>query len=169
MSPLIREMYHTQEKWKYYLTSPILTTNQDAWLGEGYYFWYYQNDAVWWGRTAKKRRGYYQVYKARIECKNVLDTVFNEEHYTFWIKNIERAIAKYIKSDKNSLPLKYINDFFKEKGFLNNIDGVMFQDISENPDNWIVKKFQYKKRIQLAVYNLQIMSNFALEFEAECS
>lgn len=69
-------------------------------LGEGYYFWYYENDAVWWGRTAKRRKGYYEVYKATINCENVLDTVFNETHYTFWLKNIEKAIEKYIKREK---------------------------------------------------------------------
>lgn len=169
MSSLIRQMYHTQEKWRNNLTAPIQTINQDAWLGDGYYFWYEENDAVWWGRTAKKRKGYYEVYKANIDCDNVLDTVFNESHYIFWLKNIDRAIEKYMKSGKNSLTLKYINDFFREKSVLDGIDGVMFQDISDNPDNWIVKKFQYKKRIQLAVYNLQIISSFALEFEAECA
>ncbi len=169
MSLQLREMYHTQEKWRTRLNSPIPTTNQDAWLGDGYYFWYYENDAVWWGRTAKKRKGYYEVYKATINCENVLDTVFNEAHYNFWIENIERAIAKFMKSGKNSLTLKYINDFFNEKGFFDGIDGVLFQDISDNPDNWIVKKFQYKKRIQLAVYKLTIISNFVLEFEAECA
>jgi hypothetical protein len=169
MSSPIREMYHTQEKWRTILTAPIPTTNQDAWLGDGYYFWYYENDAVWWGRTAKRRTRYYEVYKATVNCENVLDTVFNEDHYTFWIKNIEKAINKYMKSGKNSLTLKYINDFFKEKGVFEGIDGVLFQDISDNPENWIVKKFQYKKRIQIAVYNLDIISNFALEFEAECA
>ena len=162
-------MYHTQEKWSDQLDSPVLTTNQDAWLGEGYYFWYYENDAVWWGRTSKKRTGYYEIYKANINCDNVLDTVFNESHYSFWIQNIEKAIEKYMKTRKDSLTLKYINEFFKEKGVFDGVDGVLFQDISNNPENWIVKKFQYKKRIQIAVYNLRIISNFALHFEAECS
>ena len=51
----------------------------------------------------------------------------------------------------------------------NDIDGVLFQDISDNPNYWIIDKFQYKKRIQLAIYNIKIMSNFAFHFEAECA
>jgi hypothetical protein len=168
MSSGQREMYHTQEKWATVLKNPIPTTNQDAWLGDGYYFWYYEDDAVWWGRTAKRRKGYYQVYKATINCENVLDTVFNEDHYKIWILNIEKAIKNFLKNEKGSVTLKYINDFFKERKVFEEIDGILFQDISDNPDNWIVKKFQYKKRIQLAVYNSTIISKFALEFEAEC-
>jgi hypothetical protein len=98
-----------------------------------------------------------------------LDTVFNEAHYTFWVDNIERAIAKFLKNNKDSLTLKYINDFIKEKGVFDGIDGVLFQDISDNPNNWIVKKFQYKKRIQLAAYNLKIISKFELDFERNCT
>jgi len=60
-------------------------------------------------------------------------------------------------------------DFFREKGVFNDIDGVLFQDISDNPNYWIIDKFQYKKRIQLAIYNIKIMSNFAFHFEAECA
>lgn len=169
MSSPIREMFHTQEKWPKKLTSPVLTVNQDAWLGDGYYFWYYEEDAVWWGRTAKKRKGYYEVYKAAIDCENVLDTVFNEQHYLLWIKYVEKAIERFLKKQKGTLTIKYINDFFMEKGVFNDVDGVLFQDISDNPNYWIIDKFQYKKRIQLAVYNLKIMSNFAFHFEAECA
>ena len=169
MDSTTRHLYHTQEKWEHKLIMPVLTKNPEAWLGEGYYFWYYENDAIWWGRTAKKRTGYYQVYKAEIEFENILDTVFNEEHYIFWGKNIEKAIEKYIKNQKGEISLKYINDFFKDKGIFDGIDGVLFQDITNNPDNWIVKKFQYKKRIQLAVYNLPIINTFTHKFEAQCT
>jgi hypothetical protein len=161
-------MYHTQEKWEEKLDAPIPTSNEDAWLGDGCYFWYYESDAIWWGRTFKWRTGYYEVYKADMNCDNILDTVFNEEHYVLWLKYVEKAIQKFLRNERGSITLKYINDFFKEKGVFDNIDGVMFQDISDNPDNWIVKKFQYKKRIQLAVYNLEIISNFAFHFESEC-
>ena len=145
------------------------TNNEQAWLGSGYYFWYYEEDAVWWGRTAKKRYGFYEVYKSEINCENVLDTVFDEDHYTLWVGNIEKAIQRFLKNSKGTLTLKYINDFFKEKGIFDDIDGVLFQDITDNPDFWIINKFQYKKRIQLAVYNLAIISNFTFNFEAECT
>jgi hypothetical protein len=164
----VRLMYHTQEKWPRRLTAPIPTTNQDAWLGDGVYFWYYEEDAVWWGMTAKKRTKYYEVYTASVECDNLLDTVFNESHYLLWVKYVDKAIERFLKKEKGNITLKYINDFFRERGVFNDIDGVMFQDISDNPEFWIVKKFQYKKRIQLSVYNLGIISNFAFHYEANC-
>ncbi len=161
-------MFHTQEKRGNILIEPIPTTNPNAWLGDGYYFWYYEDDAVFWGNSSKRETGYYEIYSAEIDCENILDTVFNEEHYLFWIKNIERAINKFVRGQKNKLTIKYINDFFKDRGLLEGVDGVMFQDISGNKDYWIVDKFQYKKRIQLAVYNLPILSNFTLYFEGKC-
>lgn len=166
--PLIREMYHTQEKWKTKLTAAIPTTKSIAWLGEAAYFWYYEDDAVWWGTTSKQGTGYYEVYKATINSDNILDTVFNEEHYKLWVHNIERAIQKFYKSSGKVLTLKYINDFFKEKGIFDGIDGVLFQDITNNPKYWIIDKFQYKKRIQIAVYESAIISNFAFVFEGKC-
>jgi len=168
MSALIREMYHTQERWRTQLTAPIQTKNENAWLGTGYYFWYYEEDATWWGITAKRQTGYYEIYQAQLNCGNILDTVFNEDHYKIWMKYVEKAIATFLKKEKGSLSLKYINDFFKEKGVFDDVDGVMFQDITDNPDFWIVKKFQYKKRIQIAVYNLGIITNFAFRFEGKC-
>lgn len=160
-------MFHTQEKRPERLSKGIPTINPNAWLGDGTYFWYYETDAVWWGRTAKSNKKYFEVYLADIDCENVLDTVFNESHYEFWIKNIEKAITKFYRGNKGKLSLKYINDFFKEKGAFNGVDGVMFQDISDNPEYWIIQKFQYKKRIQLVVYNELIISNFVFKFEGQ--
>ena len=161
-------MYHTQEKRRDRLKTPLTTINPDAWLGEGIYFWYYEEDANWWGITAKKRTEYYEVYKANIDCENVLDTVFNEEHYLLWIRYIEAAIKKWVKNEKGKISIKYINDFLNDRGAFEDLDGVMFQDISENPDYWIIKKFQYKKRIQIAIYNSLIISNFVFAFEGQC-
>lgn len=160
-------MYHTQEKWARKLSNPIATTNKHAWLGNAYYFWYSEEDSVFWGITAKKNTSYYEVYKAQIDCDNVLDTVFNESHYHIWVKNVEKALQILVKDGKN-VTLREINNFFKAKGIYDGIDGVMFQDITNNRGYWIVDKFQYKKRIQLAAYNLQIISNFTFYFESEC-
>jgi len=161
-------MFHTQEKRDKKLNNPAPTYHPESWLGDGYYFWYYEQDAIRWGIQSKKKTGYYEVYKADINCENVLDTVFNEEHYNFWIENIERAIKRFYKGNIKTLTIKYINDFFKEKGLLEGIDGVMFQDISFARENWVIDKFQYKKRIQLVVYNLPIMTNFVWHFEGKC-
>jgi hypothetical protein len=78
---------------------------------------------------------------------------------------IEKAIAKFLKGNKN-ITIKDLNDFLRDKGVYEGVDCVMFQDISNNPSRWIVKQFQYKKRIQMAVYNLNIIANFALVFDS---
>lgn len=161
-------MYHTQEKWENELIEPVRTTNLNAWLGDGYYFWYYNADADWWGNTAKKGTGHYQVYKADIDCENVFDTVFNEEHYNLWINVVEKAMQTFFKKYNGKITIKYINDFFKARGIFDDVDGVMFQDITNNKDYWVIDKFQYKKRIQIAIYNLPIITTFALDFEGKC-
>lgn len=168
MAAIIRKMFHTQERWSQRLTSPMPTNNPESWLGDGYYFWYDETDASRWGINCKRETGYYEIYTADINCENVLDTVFNEAHYHFWIVNVERAIEKFMKGQKGTLTIKYINDFFKDKRLLEDMDGVMFQDISNSKDVWVLNKFQYKKRIQLVVYNLPIMSNFVYYFEGKC-
>ena len=89
-------------------------------------------------------------------------------HYKLWISVIERAMQTFFKKHSGKLTIKYINDFFKSKGVFDDVDGVMFQDITNNPKYWIIDKFQYKKRIQIVVYNLPIITTFALEFEGKC-
>lgn len=160
-------MYHTQEKRGSRLIAPITCTKDNAWLGVAWYFWYDEQDAVFWGNVSKKATRYYEVYKGDIDCQNVLDTVFNEEHYLFWIKQIDKVQVRFAKLGKE-LTLKALNQFFKEEGKWTKFDGIMFQDISENQKNYILGQFQYKKRIQLAVYNYNIITNFALAFEGQC-
>lgn len=165
---VIRTGFHTQEKRAQQLTSAILCVKDNAWLGEAYYFWIDENDAIYWGIKSKRRSGYYEIYEARIDCSNVLDTVFNEDHYRFWIKQIEKVAQNFITKARIKPTLKEINDYFREKGIWSNLDGIMFQDISNNSDHFFVKEFQYKKRIQIAVYNYAIVSNFAFRFEGQC-
>lgn len=149
------------------MTQPVFCKNTSAWLGEGYYFWYYEADAIFWGKTAKRRSGSFEVYKAQIALDDVLNTVFNEEHYNFWVEQIEKAAKKFVKLTGLKPTLKELNDYFKDKGAWESIDGIIFQDISRNPDHFIVKEFQYKKRIQIAVYNLEIVKDFLFNFEME--
>jgi hypothetical protein len=158
-------MYHTQEKRTVQLTQPKICTRRDAWLGDAYYFWSSEVDAIQWGQNSKKRTGYFEVYSANINCENVLDTVFNEEHYVFWVAQIEKA-AKFI-SIKTGIKatLKEINQYFKEKAkWSDTTDGVMFQDIPISED-LLVQGLYYRKRIQLAVYNLRIISTFAFDYD----
>jgi hypothetical protein len=166
---MVRTMYHTQERRRFKLSFPVKCYRSDAWLGEGYYFWYYLDDAHYWGFTSKTRTGYYEIYSADIDCEDVLDTVFNEEHYLFWIKQIELAIAYHVKRRRDrQVTLKDINDYFVDKKLLEGVKGVMFQDISNNPSSQFVGKFQYRKRIQIAVYDEQIIANFVFVEESKC-
>lgn len=162
-------MYHTQEKWKQQLTNPIICYRNNAWLGVAYYFWDDEIDAIHWGHNSKRSTGFFEIYKADIDCENVLDTVFNEEHYTFWVKQIEKA-AKHITIKTGiKASLKEINQYFKEKANWSEItDGIMFQDLP-NSDDLLVKNLYYRKRIQIAVYNLRIISNFVFHLEIKCS
>jgi hypothetical protein len=167
MTP-VREMYHTQEKRKVNLPYPIKCIKDNAWLGDGYYFWYDIQDAEKWGNDSKRRTGAYQIYKATINCENVLDTVFNEEHYLFWLAQVEKAATKFIKTTGKKPTLKQINDYFKERGQWDSVDGIMFQELPQNQNLLLVLSFHYRKRIQLVAYKLEIVNSFALKREVLC-
>lgn len=162
-------MYHTQEKWGIRLAAPIICKRNNAWLGSAYYFWDFEMDAIHWGHSSKKSTGYFEIYRANIDCENVLDTVFNEEHYKFWIKQIEKA-AKHISIKTGyKATIREINQYFKEKAKWSEItDGIMFQDLPDSAD-LLVNQLYYRKRIQIAVFNLKIIGNFAFHFEMACN
>lgn len=161
--------YHTQENRSKKLQEPIICTNDNAWLGEASYFWEEENDAVFWGNTHKRKTGNYDIYSSDIIIdEDILDTVFNRLHYKWWIKQVEKVAKKFIKSTNSNPTLKEINDYFLEKGVWTKFDGILFQDISKNPVHFMVKEFQYKKRIQLALYNREKILNFALHYTGEC-
>ena len=161
------KFYHTQENRNDELGNPIFCNKDNAWLGEAYYFWENEDDAVFWGVKFKKKTGKYDIYKSEINIDNVLDTVFNREEYAFWIKQIEKAAKFFVKKTGTKPTLKEINDFFYERKVWTDIDGILFQDISENPIHFMVKEFQYKKRIQLALYNNKKIVTFALHFTGD--
>lgn len=158
--------YHTQENRNNNLLTPIKCTKDDAWLGEAYYFWEDEDDAIFWGIKFKNKKGSYDIYKAVIDNDNILDTVFNREHYNFWIKQIKKASIFFIKKTGNKPTLKEINDFFYERKIWSQLDGILFQDISSNPIHFMVKEFQYKKRIQLALYNTKKITTFVLHYRS---
>ena len=160
-------MFHTQEKRNQLLTAPVVCNKSNAWLGMAWYFWYDSDDAFFWGVKSKRRTGYFQIYSGDINCGNVLDTVFNEDHYRFWLGQLEKAKIRFAKAGK-MLDLKALNDYFVDKKIWTQFDGILFQSMAEGGDGFIVKDFQYKKRIQLAVYNENIISNFALDSEHKC-
>lgn len=160
-------MYHTQEKRRFRINAPIPCVKDNAWLGSAQYFWYDKDDAVHWGITSKKATGYYEIYEANIDCSNVLDTVFNEEDYIIWIKAIKKAQKRFSKAGKTPT-IKLLNEFFYDNNIWSRFSAIMFQDISNNTDNLITAGFQYKKRIQLAVFDNATIKDFTFESEGKC-
>jgi hypothetical protein len=161
-------MYHTQERRNARLRGPILAERKNAWLGVAYYFWENELDAIHWGTYSKRSTGYYEVYLALINCDNVLDTVFNEEHYTFWIGQIEKAAKRIIKITGKKPTIREINSYFTENAKWSEVtDGIMFQDLPFS-DDLLVEDLNYRKRIQLAVFNIGIILTFAFHFEQRC-
>lgn len=157
-------MYHTQEKRSVSLTRPIICKKENAWLGEGYYFWYDQLDAKKWGNDFKKATGTFEIFKAEIDCQDVLDTVFNEEHYLFWLKQIEKiAQIIYLKTKKKAT-LKLLNQYFRDNAQWDEVSGILFQDLPNSYNSTRVEDFYYRKRIQIVVYNIKIMNTFASSF-----
>lgn len=164
-----RTMYHTQERRNIRLSAPILCTRDDAWLGNGYYFWNDLEDADRWGQTSKKGTGRFEIYQARIDCNDVLDTVFNEEHYQFWLRQVEKA-ATVISGFTGQKPtIKEINTYFKTRGQWNEVAGILFQDVPTNPTYLLVERFYYRKRIQIAVFKEEIILTFTFFKEEICS
>ncbi|MBK8851131.1 MAG: hypothetical protein IPN73_13360 [Saprospiraceae bacterium] len=175
-----RNYYHTQESREVKLSEPIICSKSNAWLGNGYYFWYYIDDAHKWGKTSKRKTGRYEIYKSKIEVNDkVLDTVFNEDHYNWWVGIIEQYAKKFIKKFNLKPTIADLNQYIKEKANIyEDIDAVQFQDFSTDSTESVIKPIQnlrnnklqpfvYRKRIQIAVYNLEIISTFALDFEGQ--
>ena len=166
---VVRRMYHTQEKRLLRLAIPIICVRDDAWLGDGYYFWHDCSDAELWGQNSKRTTGWYEVYQADIDCTDVLDTVFNEERYRFWLEQVEKAAKTILEKTGLKPTIREINAYFKERGQWGEVAGILFQDIPQKSTYILVQAFYYRKRIQMAVYDLQIITNFAFLNENKCS
>ena len=160
-----RIMYHTQECRATRMTWPAYCESNMAWLGDGYYFWYEEVDAVHWGRKSKKRRDKFEVYKSNIDCSKVLDTVFDEESYLFWKRQIEKAAKAIMKITMVKPSLKELNQYIKEKAsWKDDMDGIMFADLPFSED-LLVEEYNYRKRIQLAVYKKEAIKSFEFMYD----
>lgn len=157
-------MYHTQEKRIVELKIPIICKKENAWLGEGYYFWYDILDAKKWGNDFKKETGTFEIFKAEIDCQDVLDTVFNEDHYLFWLTQIEKVAQNIYLKTKKKATLKLLNQYFKDVAQWDEVTGILFQDLPSSYNSTRVEDFFYRKRIQIVVYNIKIMNTFVSSF-----
>lgn len=164
----VKKFFHTQEKRDIRLSQPIKCIRKDAWLGEGYYFWEQETDAMKWGVASKKNTGKYEIYIGIIDFENILDTVFNEEHYYFWKETIEKVAKAFIKKTNEKPSIKYLNEFLKEKCAWSAVDGILFQDLPNSPDYNLVDKLYYTKRIQLVIFSLNRLKSFEYYMEGRC-
>lgn len=165
---MCRIFYHTQERREKRLTSPQICNRDDAWLGKGYYFWEEFMDAEIWGNKSKKNSGYYEIYESNIVTNRLLDTVFNEKHYRFWVKQVEKAAKSIQEKTRQKPTLKEVNEYFKEKATWGEVDGIIFQDIPANDTHLMVRSFYYRKRIQVVVFNHKIIYTFVFHSEGKC-
>ncbi len=153
--------FHTQEcRGTEKLEKPIICKKDNAWFGNAYYFWDSIDDADYWGKKFKTKTGRYDVYQSKIDLENFLDTVFNEKHYKIWINAIEKLALKFKIQYGKEFTLKELNDYFKSDGLYKSVHGVVFQDISNNEEHYLIKGMQYKKRIQFAVFNELTIKEF---------
>ena len=153
-------MYHTQEDRGTVLNQPILCERKDAWFGTAYYFWVDEVDAIRWGIKSKNNR--YQIYSATIISDNVLDTVFNKDHYLFFISALERTAKTIVKlTGKKPTQVdicEYLNTRAKRK---EKIDVLLACDIPQSPSE--ILPIPVRKRIQAAVYNINCIKEFQLK------
>ncbi len=150
-------MYHTQENRGYILDKPMLCCRKDAWLGTAYYFWWDVSDAMRWGTDSKNDK--FQIYSARIESDKVLDTVFNQEHYNFFIKSIERVATQIAKKTGTKLSKEHLCEYLNERAkWKDEIDVILINDNPQGTRETI--PIPVRKRIQAAVYNDNCIKDF---------
>jgi len=159
------ECYHTQEWRGDTLESPIMCKDSKAWLGVGSYFWLDLMFAKHWGEDFKKdKTGFYDIYKCYIEDNSLLNMCFCEEDYFFVKDNLDKLIEKV--KGTSDLNLKEIHRMFKTE-FLEKmgINGIVYDDLPRNSYRKdrtysLIEPFYYVKRIQIAVFNNDIIYNF---------
>lgn len=152
-------MFHTQENRRYILTGPILCRRKDAWLGTAYYFWSDEIDAIRWGFDSKEGR--FQVYSARIESDKILDTVFNRDHYDFFIQILELLSNQIVKKTGCRLSKRVLCEYLNNRAdWKKEIDVIL---INDNPQGERERlPIPIRKRIQAAVYNEACIHEFKL-------
>lgn len=157
--------YHCQEHRKKapLLKNPLPCEDNKAWLGEGYYyFWVEEVFAHHWGEDFKDATGYYDIYKCEINTDNLLDTVFNYDHYIHFRTKIETAIKKLTLRGV-PVSIDKVHKWLKDEVWSKTpVTGIVYSDISTNKARFgVIHPLYYIKRIQIATFDLQIIHNFA--------
>jgi hypothetical protein len=166
--------YHTQEfrEMSQPLVEPMKCVAKNAWLGIGFYFWTEIEFAHYWGIDSKiKNTGAYDIYIADIDTSRFVNTVFDEEGYFFFKNKVEETIGHFKKNGQNP-SLEQVNRFLSDNIWRKvGVDGIIFDDKPTNPGQnrnrvySLIPELYYKKRIQMVVFNMKNISNFALHLE----
>jgi hypothetical protein len=159
-------VYHTQFYSVPSLTFPKLATGYEQWLGDGFYFWQDEYFARWWGESKKTNptNPRFIIYLATLEfdSDDFIDTVFNEEDYYEFCKNVEKFAQKCQKNLGRKPSLSEFNEFLDAYKLWDNICVIRFQDLPESNLHLEVEGFYYKKRIQIRVKKPEIITKFVL-------
>jgi hypothetical protein len=173
--------YHTQEhRENQQLLNSIECTELNAWLGKGHYFWVEEEFAKYWGEDFKSTKtGAYSIYKAKLNVENCINSVFSEEGYYFFKKQIEKVILRF-NNEGIEINLKNVHDYLSEKVWnVMNISGIIYDDLPKNPKNKnrnysVIKHvenknevFYYRKRIQIVVFKTENIRNFEIYKEKQ--
>lgn len=157
--------FHTQEYRPEPLEFPIKCTDEKAWLGPGFYFWFDELFAIYWGHDFKKKTGYFDVYTAHVEDNRLLNASFSEKDYFFLKNNIDKLIAR-LRSEGLDFNLKEVHRLLKEEFWSKmGINGIIYDDLPVN--NYkksrtysLIEPLYYVKRIQVVVFNPDIIHSF---------
>ncbi len=168
------EGYHTQEfrMMSEELDKPIKCLGKNAWLGIGYYFWTEEEFAHYWGQDFKMATGAYDIYKAHLNCQNCINAVFDEEGYFFFREKIEETILHF-QSKNINVTLEQVNRFLAENIWAEiGVEGIIYDDKPINPKKSDriysqIPDLYYKKRIQIVLFSLKNILNFALYLEEQ--
>jgi hypothetical protein len=80
---------------------------------------------------------------------------------------IEKTAVGIAKKTGKKASIAEINQYFVEHSVLVDVVGIIFHDLPFS-DDLLVKKFNYRKRIQLVAYRSTIIHNFALHETMPC-
>lgn len=159
--------YQTTEKRNIRVERPIFCRKGNAWLGKAFYFWKHLDDARIWGKRFNLRKKFFEVYSSDIESDNILDTVFNQQDYYFFLEEVEAFAKRFNELVGRKPTIEDTCDFYNQYNVWEGIDAVLFQDLPLNELS-LVERYYYRKRIQLAVYKEAIIKNYIYVEEGKC-
>ncbi|MHA4739046.1 hypothetical protein [Dyadobacter sp. MSC1_007] len=166
-------VFQAQEYRDQHLSFPVLAEGYQQWFGDGYYFWEDIGFAHWWGEekkiSQKNRINRYCIYEAKLEFSpdEVIDTVFNEEDYSQFIKVVEKFAGKFNEAYGKRPSLFEFNEFISDNNIWTDICVIRFQDLPGTNRVLSVSGFPYKKRIQLRVNDPNRISSFTHVFNSD--